>query len=162
MPPNVFTTSQNRHNPFTFFLSSAYLHANLSLTNMNPLLKCPNDLFQQIERIITERPELLSQFHFHELASGREAYTEEQILEEDTKHCLAGFIVALTPKAAGYEHLREDVDTFANEILRSNGRLPIPSSIFYADEDSARKIILGRSAEERAAAFLVVPRYDVN
>ncbi len=133
----------------------------LVLTNM-PLLKTPNNLFQLIEKAITERPELLSAFHWHELSNGREAYTEEQILEEDTKHCLAGFIVALTPKAAGYEHLREDVDTFANEILRANGRLPIPNGIFTADEPSMERVIRGRASEERSAAFLVVPRYDVS
>lgn len=129
---------------------------------MNTLLKCPPDLFQQIEARIKDKPELLSAFHYHELTSGREAFTEEQILEADTKHCLAGWVVALTPKAAHYEHMREDVDVFANEILVSNGRLPIPMAIYHSDEDSMRKVIAGRCSEERCAAYLVVPNYDVN
>lgn len=127
-----------------------------------PLLKTPNNLFQQIEAIITERPELLQLHHYHELASGREAFTEEQILESDTAHCLAGFIVALTPKAAGYEHMREDVDVFANEILKSNGRLPIPMAIFNSDVASVAIIVKGRASEERAASYLVPSNYEVN
>ncbi len=127
-----------------------------------PLLKTPNNLFQLIEKAITDRPELLDAFNWHELPNGREAYTEEQILDEDTKHCLAGWIIALTPKAAGYEHLREDVDTFANEILRANGRLPIPNGIFTSCEESMKLVIAGRAAEERAAAFLTPSSYEMN
>lgn len=108
-----------------------------------------------IEAIITEKPELLSMFNWHELANGREAFTEEQITESDCKHCLAGFIQVLTPNGPKYSSRRSDIDVFANEILVSSGRLPIPLAIYMEDEETARKIIAGRAAEERSKAYLV-------
>lgn len=122
---------------------------------MNSLLICPPNLFQMIEAAITEKPELLSAFNWHELPNGREAYTDEQITAPNTKHCLAGFIVAFTPNAAKFEKIREDVDVYANEILVASGRLPIPLAIYMDDEETMRKIIRGRCAEERANAYCI-------
>ncbi len=83
-------------------------------------------------------------------------------MDPETSHCLAGFVVALTPKAAGYEHLREDVDVFANEILRANSRLPIPLAIFTSDDESVKIVVAGRASEERSAAYLTPSNYEMN
>jgi hypothetical protein len=124
---------------------------------MNSLIQTPSNLFQMIEAIITETPELLSMHNWHELANGKEAFTEDQIAESDTKHCLAGWIIALTPNAPrfGISSRRLDFDKYANEILKLSGRLPIPLAIYTEDEATARKIVAGRAAEERAKAYLV-------
>lgn len=120
---------------------------------MNSLLKAPDNIFQMIEEIITKNPNLLKPGDWHTLPNGREAFTEEQILDEDTAHCLAGFIVALTPNAAKAERIRLDVDEFANEILVNSGRLPIPLAIYMEEEETLIKILKGRAAEERANAY---------
>ena|SRR5690348_4724630 len=118
---------------------------------MNSILKTPRNIFQMIEEIVTARPELLKTYHWHELPNGREAYVQDQIMDRDTAHCLAGWIVALTPRAAEFERLREDVDTYANEILVNSGRKPIPVAIFMEldDSETALKIIRKRANEER-------------
>lgn len=116
---------------------------------MKSLLKAPSNLFQMIEKVITENPHLLKPSDWHTLPNGREAFTEEQILDEDTAHCLAGFVVALTPNAAKAERLRVDVDDFANEILINSGRKPIPLAIFHdEDPETALKIVKLRAAAE--------------
>jgi hypothetical protein len=51
--------------------------------------------------------------------------------------------------------MRVDVDDYANEILVASGRLPIPLAIYHDNEETARKIIRGRCAEERANAYRV-------
>src|SRR5688572_21310457 len=117
---------------------------------MNSLLVAPHNLFQLIEMSVTARPELLKAFHWHELASGKEAFVEDQILDEDTAHCLAGWIVSLTPNAARFERIRQDVDTYANEILVNSGRKPIPVAIFNGEEEDMLKVIRMRArAEEK-------------
>lgn len=120
---------------------------------MKSLLKCPTNLFQMIEQIITEKPQLLQIGDWHTLPNGREAFTEEQILEEDTAHCLAGFVVALTANAAKAERLRIDVDEYANEILVNSGRMPIPLAIYKEDEETLRRIIKRRAQDERINAL---------
>lgn len=122
---------------------------------MNYLLHCPDDLFQLIEATVTENPKLLSCHNWHELANGREALVEDQIMEPDTSHCLAGMIVYFTPNAAKAERLRHDVDVFANEILINSGRKPIPLAIFKEDEETALKIIKMRANSERLSQHLV-------
>lgn len=106
-----------------------------------------------IEKIITENPKLLKAGDWHTLANGREAFTEEQILEENTAHCLAGWLVALTPNAAKAERIRMDVDEFANEILVNSGRQPIPLAIYMEEEESMIKIIRRRASDERISAL---------
>lgn len=130
---------------------------------MQSVLKAPPDLFQQISARVKERPELLITTNWHELPNGREAFTVDQITDEDTRHCLAGFVVLLTPGAVKHERMRIDVDEYANEILISSGRLPLPISI-YLDDDirTLERILGGRSSEERVNAYLVRPTYDVN
>jgi hypothetical protein len=126
---------------------------------MQSLLQTPDNLFQLIEAIVTQDPTLLSSFHWHELPNGREAFTEEQVMEPDTKHCLAGFIVALTPNGPKFGSRRQDVDVYANEILVASGRLPIPLAIYMEDEETLTKILKGRAAEERAKAYLA-PQFN--
>jgi hypothetical protein len=121
---------------------------------MYSILTAPKDLFQKIEKIVTERPELLKVHNFHELPNGTEALVMDQIMDEDTAHCLAGFVVALTPRGAEFERLRHDVDDFANEILRGSGRKPIPKAIFNSDEESMLKIVKRRAEAERMQAAL--------
>jgi hypothetical protein len=58
-------------------------------------------------------------------------------------------IVKLTPRAAQYERLRIDVDDYANDILKMNGRRPIPLAIHHSDVESMLKVIRMRAAEER-------------
>jgi hypothetical protein len=113
------------------------------------LFKCPDDLFQQIEERVLRRPELLSMDEYHTLPDGSEAFSPRDIVNHRTAHCVAGWIIALTPKAPEFERLRDNVDDFANEILVANGRLPIPFGIFYGDNASGLKLIRGRAAEER-------------
>lgn len=116
---------------------------------MKSLLKAPINLFQMIEKIITENPDLFKSSDWHTLPNGREAFTEEQILDEDTAHDLAGFIVALTPNAAKAERLRVDVDDFANEILTNSCRKPIPLAIYHdEDPETVLKIVRMRAAAE--------------
>lgn len=119
---------------------------------MLSLLTAPKNLFQIIEAIVTQRPELLKSHHWHEMASGREAFTEEQILDTDTAHCLAGWLVALTSRGAEFERIRQDVDVYANEILVNSGYPPIPMAIFHSDEESMLKIIKMRAKKERGSS----------
>jgi hypothetical protein len=121
---------------------------------MNSLLQAPSNLFQMIEAIITEKPELLSQWNWHELSNGREAFTEDQVMEEDCKHCLAGFIVTLTPNGPKFGSRRQDIDEYANEILVASGRQPIPLAIYMEDEETAKKIIMRRAEDERLKSYL--------
>jgi hypothetical protein len=117
-----------------------------------PLFKCPPDLFQQIEARVLRHPELLDMGEYHLLPDGTEAMSPRDIVNHRTAHCLQGWIIALTPKAPDYERLRDDVDDFANDILKANGRLPIPFGIIYGERESALRVIRGRAAEERALA----------
>lgn len=116
---------------------------------MLSLLVAPKNVFQIIEAIVTARPELLKVHHWHELANGREAFTEDQIMDTDTAHCLAGWIVALTSRGAEFERIRQDVDVYANEILVNSGHPPIPKAIYYGEEEDMMKIIKMRAAKER-------------
>lgn len=116
------------------------------------LFKFPRDGFTQIAERITQNPKLLKTDDYHSLPHGTEAMTEEEIMRPYTAHCLIGWIIAITPRAAAYERMREDVVEFANEILVQSGRLPIPMGIVFSDEESMRKVVLGRAAEERQLA----------
>lgn len=116
------------------------------------LFKFPRDGWTQIEARITENPKLLNAGQYHALTYGTEALTEEEIMRPYTQHCLTGWVIAITPRAAAYERMREDVVEFANEILVSNGRLPIPWGIVFSEEDSMRIFVAGRAAEERQLA----------
>ncbi len=118
---------------------------------MLSLLTAPKNLFQIIEAIVEARPELLKAHHWHEMASGREAFVEEQIMDTDTAHCAAGWIVALTSRGAEFERIRQDVDVYANEILVNSGYPPIPMAIYHSDEESMLKIIKMRAKKEREA-----------
>jgi hypothetical protein len=120
----------------------------------NTLLITPDNLFQQLETIVTKKPELLRAGNYHQTQKGLEAFTEEQILDKSTSHCLAGWVIALTPNAPRFEHMRLDVDDFANEILRMNDRRPVPLAIYHSDEESMLKIIKMRAAEERVERAL--------
>ncbi len=120
------------------------------------LFKFPKNGFTQIAERITQNPKLLKADDYHSLTYGTEALTEEEIMRPYTAHCLIGWVIAITPRAAAYERMREDVVEFANEILVQNGRLPIPLGIVFSDEESMRKIVLGRAAEEKALAYLEV------
>lgn len=113
------------------------------------MLKAPDNIFIQIERLVLKRPERLDQREWHTLPNGNEAFTMEEILAPDTRHCLLGWIVALTPGAALHEQRRGDVEEFAQDLLVRAGKLPIPWGIIFADEASALKLIRGRAAEER-------------
>lgn len=120
----------------------------------NILFITPDDLFQQIEKIVTKNPDRLRAFNYHELPNGREAFTEDQILDPKTCHCLAGFIIALTPQAAKYSYMwtvgaNDQTLETVNRILVDNGRKPIPMAIFFSDEESMLKVIRMRAAEER-------------
>ena len=118
---------------------------------MKSLLIAPHNLFQLIESAVTANPELLKVHEWHELPNGREAYTEEQIMDCDTAHDLAGWVVFFTPNAARFERIRLDVDDYANEILVNSGRKPIPLGIHHAgDVESALKIIQMRANQERS------------
>ncbi len=120
------------------------------MRNNDILLITPDNLFQLIETAVTKRPELLVDSNWHEsLKKGQEVFTEDQILDKDTAHDLAGWIVKLTPRAAQYERLRVDVDDYANDILKMNGRRPIPLAIHHSDVESMLKVIRMRAAEER-------------
>jgi hypothetical protein len=121
---------------------------------MYSILTAPKDLFQKIEKAITDNPDLLRMHHFHELPNGAEALVRDQIDDPDTSHCLAGFIVYFTPRAVEFERLRHDVDEFANEILRGSGRKPIPNAIFNSDEESVIRIVKRRADAERMAEAL--------
>lgn len=117
----------------------------------------PDDLFIQIEAAITKHPERLKAFHFHELVNGAEAFTEEQILDKKTSHCLVGWIIAMTPRAAHFEmsqYPNHTADDFANRILKMNGRKPIPMGIIHSDEESMLKVIKMRATEERVSAAM--------
>jgi hypothetical protein len=128
----------------------------------NTILITPKDLFCQIEEIVTNNPKLLKAHHWHEMANGKEANTPDQIMAEGTSHCLAGWIVRLTQNAPRFERLREDVDTYANEILTLNGREPIPMAIYKEDEETMLKIIRGRAAREREEAFYNTAPFTMN
>lgn len=86
------------------------------------------------------------------MSFGTEALTEQDIMLPYTAHCITGWVIAITPRAAAYERMREDVVEYANEILRASGRLPIPWGIIFSDEESMKIFIRGRSAEERQLA----------
>lgn len=116
---------------------------------MNTLLIAPNNLFQLIESTVTQNPELLKAHNWHELPNAREALVDDQIMDSDTAHCLAGWVVYFTPNAAKAERLRHDVDVFANEILVNSGRKPIPLAIYHSDEESMLKIIKRRAVQEQ-------------
>lgn len=116
---------------------------------MQSILVAPKNLFQLIEAAITARPERLQLHHWHQLPNGNEALVQDQIMDEDTAHCLAGFIVAFTNRGAEFERLRHDVDIYANEILVSSGRKPIPLAIFNSDEESVIRIVKRRAEAER-------------
>jgi hypothetical protein len=119
----------------------------------NTILTIPDNLFQQIEEIVTKNPKLFKTHHWHELANGKEANTPDQIMAEGTAHDIAGWIVRLTNSGPKFERLREDVDNYANEILVANGREPIPMAIFMENEETQLKIIKGRASREREVAF---------
>lgn len=120
------------------------------------LFKFPKDGFCQIEAKVLANPKLLKHDHYHTLPYGTEALTEEQILQPYTAHCLIGWVITVTPRAAAYERMRTDVVEFANEILTQSGRLPIPMGIVFSDEESMLKVIRGRAAEERQLAAYAV------
>jgi hypothetical protein len=117
------------------------------------LLKFPKNGFQLIEDRILANPKMLNAGHYHTLPYGTEATTEEDIMKPYTAHCLFGWVVAVTPRAAAYERNREDVLEYANQILIDSGRLPIPMAIAFSDEESMRKVVRGRASEERALEF---------
>jgi hypothetical protein len=124
---------------------------------MKSLLKTPPNLFQLIEKAHAENPNFLKPGDWHTLWNNREAFTEEQIMDPDTSHCLAGAIVYFTPNAAKAERLRVDVDEFANEILVNSGRKPIPLAIFHdEDPETALRVIRNRAAQE-SKLYLVDP-----
>lgn len=125
---------------------------------MRSLLKAPPRLFSMIESIVEQKYKPDSEFpygyvfserHWHELMSGKEAFTPDQIQDEDSKHCCAGWIVALTPNASNYEKIRIDVDNYANEILVASGRAPIPLAIYHGEIEDWLKIIKMRARQER-------------
>ena len=117
------------------------------------LFKFPSDGFQQIEAIVTKNPKLLLAGDWHTLPNGKEAFTAEEIMRPHTKHCLMGFIIKVTPKAAEYEMLREEVDEFANSILLANGHNPIPRAIIFGEEADMLRTIVLRANAERARSF---------
>lgn len=114
------------------------------------MLKAPLDLFRKLEEILTSKPTLLNLNEYHSLPNGEEAFTEADILNPKTSHCLAGWIVTLTPNAAKYEQMQVDVVEYAQRILRQSGRPQIPTAFFFSDNESVMKLIRGRAAEERA------------
>ena len=116
------------------------------------MLTPPKDIFCQIEAIVTADPSRLDMGHYHTMPDGSEAFAEVDILSPRTNHCLVGWVIALTPRAARFERGREEVVEFANEILRNGDRPALPWGIIMSDEASALKVIKGRAAEEREAA----------
>lgn len=126
-------------------------------------MKCPPDLFRKLESIVAKTPSRLDLTHYHSI-NQREVTDADQILSAHVNHCLIGWVIALTPGAARMEARREasgcDPIEFANDILVSSGRLPIPLAIPFSDEVSAIKFIRGRAAEERQQELLV--SYAVN
>ena len=129
---------------------------------MNLFLKAPDTLFQQIEAIVTKRPNLLKADNWHELKSGREAFTDEQIHDPDTAHCLFGWVVALVPRAAEFEHCRQDVPEYVNQILTDNGRKPLPKMLAHSDEESMLKVIKMRADAERLSAMTKLRDFHIN
>lgn len=126
-------------------------------------MRCPVDLFRKLEAIVMRDPSRLDLLHYHS-CNGREVTDGDQIMSASTSHCLLGWVIALTPGAARVEARREaagcDPVDFANDILVSSGRLPVPLAIPFSDEVSAIKFIRGRAAEERQQELLV--SYAVN
>lgn len=114
------------------------------------MLKAPSDLFCRIEARLKENPELLTLDEYHLMPDGDEAFLEPDIMHYKTAHCLAGWIIAMTPNAARLERMRTDVDEYAQQILVASGRPRIPTAILFSDAESVLKIIRGRAAEERA------------
>ena len=116
------------------------------------LFRFPKNGFQQIAEKITANPNLFKPDDWHTLSNGHEAMGEDEILRPYTAHCLAGWIIAITPRAAAYEMANEfdgeDVDDFANRILKQNGRKPIPKAIFHSEEESMKRILFKRAKEE--------------
>ncbi len=86
---------------------------------------------------------------YHTLPDGNEAFTVDQILHPDTRHCILGWVVALTPGAALHEQRMGDVEDYAQDLLVRAGKLPLPWGIVFSDEESALKVIRGRAAEEK-------------
>ena len=126
------------------------------------LFKFPKDGWQQIEKIVLENPKLLRHDHYHTLPHGTEALTEEEIMKPYTAHCLFGWVIAITPRAAAYERQRIEVIDYANEILVQNGQLPLPLSLAFYDEESMLKIIRGRAPFERIAQITSLQDFAVN
>jgi hypothetical protein len=115
------------------------------------VLKSPADIFTKLEEILTARPHLLVMDDYHTYRDGEEAFTEEQILDPSTAHCLAGWVVVLTPNAAKYErHEDIDIPEYANRMLMHGGHPKIPKSIYFSDNESVMKLVRGRAAEHKA------------
>jgi len=118
-----------------------------------PHLVPPKNLFCLIEALIDKRPARLSMDHFHEV-HGREAVTCIDIRNPDAKHCLFGWVIALTEGAPREEPHRyrggQDPVDFANEILVRSGRMPILTKAAFGSRDQALTIIRHRAAHERA------------
>lgn len=112
------------------------------------LFKFPKNGWQLIAYKIEKNPNLLKAGDWHTMSNGTEAMTPEEILRPYTAHCLAGWVIAITPRAAEYEMLREEVPEYANRILSENGRKPIPNTFFYLEEDEMLALIKRRAAEE--------------
>lgn len=127
-------------------------------------LRFPRDGWQQIERAVTSNPKLLKADHYHTLANGEEALTEDQILLPATAHCLFGWVVAITPRGPEYEghHSTFDVVEFANTILQWAGEKPLPTLLAYEDEDTYLKIIGMRAADERVRTQSSLRNFTVN
>lgn len=127
-------------------------------------LRFPKDGWQQIERAVTSNPKLLKPDHYHTLANGEEALTEDQILLPATAHCLFGWVVAITPHAPEYEgrHSTFDVIEFANSILQWAGEKPLPTLLAYEEVDTYLKIIGMRAADERVRTQSSLRDFTVN
>lgn len=117
-------------------------------------LKPPKNLFCLIEAAIDKRPARLSMDHYHEL-HGREAVTAGDIRNQDCKHCLFGWVIAMCDGAPSEEPRRDvrgqDPVQFANEILVLSGRLPLLTRMAFGGPGAAMAIIRHRAAQERAA-----------
>jgi hypothetical protein len=126
-------------------------------------LKLPKGAWTKIEAAITANPDRLKAGDWHTLKNGEEALTPDEIAKDTTAHCLSGWVVAMTPKAAGLERLRLDVDAFANEILVNSGQAPIPRAIIHGTEEDMLKIIKLRSFKEQASTttgLRLVPNFN--
>lgn len=127
-------------------------------------LRFPKDGWQQIEKAVTANPKRLKPDHYHTLANGEEALTEDQILLPATAHCLFGWVVAITPNGPSYEghHSTFDVIGFANRILEWAGEKPLPTLLAYEEVDTYLKIIGMRAADERVRTQSSLRDFTVN